>query len=229
MRRRSRTYLLALGAALLVLAFAAAKVFVPYLTKERENVAGVAVPTPFAVEENIRLKPGQQVCQDNVAMDVDSQVAEFTVADARRAGPALRVSTSGPGYRAASSIPGGYTWRQVFRVPLTPPNRSLLTTFCVANRGHRSVDLLATHEPRTASRPVARVDGTEVAPDLSLRFLSRDSGSVIERLGSLVDRMSAFHPPVLEKPVLWVLLVLVAFALPVAAIYAVVAGFRADG
>jgi hypothetical protein len=228
MRRRPSARIIALAAALLVLAFAAVDIFIPYLTRERETVSGVPVPPPFAVQENIRLRSGEQLCLGEVAMDVDSQIAEFTVIDAVRSGPPLRVSAAAPGYQAVTRIDGGYGGPQTIRVALEPPGRSLLAEFCIANRGSRKVDLLGTHEPRTASRPVARVDGREVPPDLTLRFLAEDSGDVVSRLGSLIDRMSAFHPPILEKPVLWALLALTVLVLPAAAIYGVVSSFRAD-
>jgi hypothetical protein len=51
---------------------------------------------------------------------------------------------------------------------------------------------------------------------------------VVERLGSMFDRMSAFHPPVLEKPMLWLVLALLVLVLPAGVIYALVSGFRAD-
>jgi hypothetical protein len=221
--------LLALGAALLVLAFAAVFLFIPYLTKERETVAGVPVPTPFGVQDRIRLAPDAEVCLNEVAMDVDSELAELMVLTEARSAPGLRVTAAGAGYRSAGEVNGGYTSPATLHVRLEPPPRSLLAEFCVANRGTRNVALLATSEPRTASRPVARVGGQDVPQDLTLRFLSDETGSVVERLGVLVDRMSAFHPPVLEKPVLWVLLALVVLVLPAAAIYAVGASFRGDG
>jgi hypothetical protein len=226
MRRPVSFRALALAAALLFLAVATVAVFIPYLTRERENVAGVPVPVPFGVEENIRLRPGAEVCLADVAMDPDTQIAEFTAVSGRRVGPPLRVSAAGPGYRA-SGVSAGYSGREMVRVRLEPPTRSLFATFCVANGGRRKVDLVGTHEARTVSRPVASVNGREVAPDLSLRFLSEDSGSVLARMGSLIDRAAAFHPPVFEAPVLWLLLALVVLVLPAAAIYAVVSGFRA--
>lgn len=229
MRRLLTPRVLALGGALLVLAVAAVAVFVPYLSREREAVAGVPVPSPFAVQENIRLAPDQEVCLDAVAIDVDSEIAEFSVISKTKSGPPLRVSADAPGYRSAAEVDGGYVSPDTIRVPLEPPTRSLLAEFCVANRGKRKLELLAAHEPRTASRPVASVDGREVAPDLALRFLEEGSGSVGERMGSLIDRMSAFRPAVLEKPVLWLILALLVLVLPAAAIYAVVAGFRSDG
>jgi hypothetical protein len=235
MRRRPSARALALGAALILLALAAAGVFIPYLTRERDAIAGVPVPEPFAVPENIPLGPGQEVCLEEVAIDPDSEIAEFTVISKRRSGPPLRVSATAPGYRAVAEVEGGYRRQQTtrfppepLRVPLEPPGSSLLAEFCVANSGARRVELLAAHEPRTVSRTVARVDGEEVAPDLALRFLAADSGSVLARLGSLIDRMSAFRPAVLEKPVLWLLLALLVLVLPVAAIYAVVSSFRVD-
>jgi hypothetical protein len=228
MRSRPSGGALALATALLVLAFAALDVFIPYLTKDRETVAGVPVPPPFSVQENIALAPGQEVCLDSVALDVDSALAEFTVVNEMKSGPPLRVSAAAPGYRATGKVDGGYGAPFTARVPLEPPPRSLLAELCVANRGNRKVELLGTHEPRTASRPVARVDGEEVAPDLVLRFVSTNSGNVVERLTSLVDRMSAFRPLVLETPVLWLILALLVLVLPAAAIYAVASGFRAD-
>lgn len=235
MRRRPSARALALLATVLMLAVAAVAVFIPYLTRERKAVAGVPVPEPLGVQENIPLAQGQEACLDEVAIDVDAEIAEFTVITKASSGPPLRVSAAAPGYSAAGEVEGGYRRRQTtrfppepLRVPFKPPNRSLLAEFCVENRGDRRVELLAAHDPRTASRPVARVDGREVAPDLALRFLSEDNGSVLARLGSLVDRMSAFHPAVLEKPVLWLLIVLLVLVLPVAAIYALVSSFRAD-
>jgi hypothetical protein len=228
MRRRPPARVLALAAALLLLALAAVDVFIPYLTRERETVSGVPVPPPFAVQENIRLASDEEVCMGEVAIDVDSEFAEFTVIGETKSGPPLRVSAAGPGYRAAARVDGGYAGPRTLLVPIEPPRRSLLGEFCVANRGRRKVDLLGTHEPRTASRPVARVDGREVPPDLTLRFLAKDSGDVVSRLGSLIDRMSAFHPPILEKPVLWVLIALIVLVLPAAAIYGVVSTFRTD-
>jgi hypothetical protein len=228
MRRRPPAALLALAAALLVLAVAAVAVFVPYLTRDREAVAGVPVPPPFSVQENIPLRPGEEVCLDSVAIDASAEIAEFGVASETKSGQPLRVSATAPGYRSSSRVSGGYASPMTLRVPLEPPSQSLLAEFCVANRGKRKVDLLAAHEPRTASRPVASVDGQVVAPDMALRFLEDGSGNVVDRIGSLVDRMAAFHPPVLEKPVLWLVLALLVLALPAGAIYAVVASFSAE-
>lgn len=228
MRRRPSPRVLALSTALFVLALAGIAVFIPYLTREREAVAGVPVPPPYAVAENIRLAPDQQVCLKGVAIDVDSEVAEFSVASNARSGPPLRVSARAPGYRTGGEVAGGYTGPGAVRVPLQPPSQSLLADFCIENRGERSVQLLGAHEGRTASRPVAFVDGEGIPQDMSLRFLEKESGSVLGRLGSLIDRMSAFHPPVLEKPVLWLLLALLVLVLPAAAIYAVVSSFRGE-
>jgi hypothetical protein len=228
MRRSPSPRVLALSAALVVLGLAAIAVLIPYVTRDREAVAGVPVPPPYEVAENIRLAPDQQVCLKGVAIDVDSDIAEFSVASNARSGPPLGVSVTAAGYRAGGEVAGGYTSPGALRVPLRPPSHSLLADFCIENRGKRRVQLLAAHEGRTASRPVAFVDGAEVPQDLALRFLSRDSGSVLSRLGSLIDRMSAFHPPVLEKPVLWLLLVLLVFVLPAAAIYAIASSFRSE-
>src|SRR5215211_1769536 len=118
MRRRPSARMLALAASLLVLAFAAVDLFIPYLTRARETVAGVPVPPPFAVQENIRLKPSEAVCLNEVAIDVDSEIAEFTVINKARSGPPLRVSAAAPGYRVVTRVDGGYAGPQTMRVPL---------------------------------------------------------------------------------------------------------------
>jgi hypothetical protein len=235
MRRRPGPRTHAIAAALVVLVVVGIDAFIPYLTRERDTVASVPVPEPFGAAENIPLAPGQELCLDAVAMDVDAEIAEFTVISKTKSGPPLRVSAIASGYDATGDVEGGYNRRwtgryppQPVRVQLDPPTRSLLAQFCISNRGDRTVDMFAAHDARTASRPVARVDGQEVAPDPALRFLSTRSESVLARLGSLIDRASAFHPTVFETPVIWLLLALLVFVLPASAIYALASSFGAD-
>jgi hypothetical protein len=76
-------------------------------------------------------------------------------------------------------------------------------------------------------RPVTRIDGEEVAPDITVRLLSTDSGSVLERLGQLVDRAAAFKPGLFGAPVfVWIVVALAAIGAPAAAIYSMLSSFR---
>jgi hypothetical protein len=202
--------------------------FVPYLTRERENVSGVPVPPPLFVQDEVKLRPGSEACLSDVAFDTDAETVELTALRGRSPGPRLAIVAEGPRYRETTAVPDGYTPTTVLRADIDPPERSLLGTLCIANRGQRRVTLLGTTEARTVvARPMTQIDGTEVVPDIPVRFLSTDRGSVLERAGELVERVAAFKPGVFGVPaVLWLLLLLVAVGVPATAVYSIVSSFR---
>ena len=202
--------------------------FVPYLTRERAAVSGVPVPPPFFAQSEVNLKPGSEACLSEVAVDTDADFAELTALAGKRPGTRLLVAFEGQGYRETATVPDGYTPPAVVLVPLDPPDRSVVGTLCIRNTGARRVALLGTSDVRTVvARPTTQVDGVEVVTDVSVRFLSADSGSVFERLGEMLTRLASFNPGVFGAPaLLWLLLVLVAIGIPTAAIYAVLSSFR---
>ncbi len=64
-------------------------------------------------------------------------------------------------------------------------------------------------------------------PDISVRLLAADGGSVLERAGEMVDRAAAFKPGLFGAPVLlWLVLLLVAVGVPAAAVYSMLSSFR---
>jgi hypothetical protein len=202
--------------------------FLPYLTRERENVSGVPVPRPLFVQDEVELRPGSEACLSDVAFDTDAETIELTALRGKAPGARLAIVAEGPGYRETAAVPGGYTPTAVLRAEMDPPERSVIGTLCIANRGPRTVALLGTSETRTVvARATTRLDGVEVPPDITVRFLSTDRGSVLERAGELVDRVAAFKPGVFgAPPVLWLLLLLVAVGVPAAAVYSIVSSFR---
>lgn len=221
--------LAALGAGLALL-IACVAWFVPYLTRERADVSGVPVPTPFFAVEKVALKPGSQACLADVAFDTDAQVVEFATVEGKRTGPPLTVVAEGGGYREAATIEGGYVPGSTLRADIDPPERSVIGTLCITNDGRRRVELLGTADVRTViARPTTRIDGVEVVPDISVRFLSSEGGSVLERAGELVDRAAAFKPSLLGAPLGWLILVLVALGVPALALYALLSSFRGEG
>jgi hypothetical protein len=226
MRRSLTRPRLALAAAGLALLFAAAYWMVPYLTREREIVSGVPVPKPLVVKEQVQLSAGQEACLDHVAFNPDSEIVEFTVLSRMRSGPPLGIRAAAGPYRTRAAADGGYRAPAVVRADIDPSEPSRLGRICIGNRGRRTVALLGTREPRTLSRAVTTIDGAPSPADISLRFLGAEPGTVPERLGSLVDRISAFKPTVFEKPILWLVLALVVVAVPALALYALAAGFR---
>ncbi len=140
----------------------------------------------------------------------------------------MTVVAQAPGYRSRATIDGGYTPPSLLRAPIDPPERSVIGQLCIHNRGERGVALLGTADARTViARPTTKVDGEEVVPDVSVRLLSTDSGTVLERIGEMVDRAAAFKPGLFGAPVfLWLLLLLVAVGVPAAAVYSMLSSFR---
>jgi hypothetical protein len=223
---RSPRTLAGLGAGLGLL-IACVAWFVPYLTRERANLAGVPVPPPFLAQAPVEMDPGSEACLSDVAFDTDAELVELTVLAARRPVSPIGIVARGPDYRASAAIPGGYGPPTALSARIDPPERSVIGTLCIRNRGKRRVELLGTTDARTAvGRPVTRIDGEEVA-DITVRLLSSDQGSVLERLGQLVDRAAAFKPGLFGAPVfLWMVVLLVAIGAPAAAVYSVLSSFR---
>ena len=202
--------------------------FVPYLTRERDDVTSVPVPAPFFAEERVALAPGSEACLSDVAFDTDSEIVELTALAGRRPLPRLAVAGEAPGYRATAVIEGGYVPPSALHAAIDPPERSVIGTLCIANRGRRRVALLGTTDPRTVvARSTTQIDGEEVVPDISVRFLAASGGSVIDRAGQMVDRAAAFKPGLFGAPaLLWLVLLLVAFGVPAAAVYSMLSSFR---
>jgi hypothetical protein len=202
--------------------------FIPYLTRERDDVSGVPVPRPYFADERVRLNPGSEACLSEVAFDTDAEIVELTALAAGRPSPRLAVIAKGPGYRQNAVIEGGYRPRSVLMARISPPQRSVVGTLCIANRGKRHIALLGTTDIRTViARATTRIDGVEVVPDVSVRFLSTGSGSVLERAGKMVDRAAAFKPGLFGAPVfLGLVLLLVAVGVPAAAFYSMLSSFR---
>jgi hypothetical protein len=202
--------------------------FVPYLTRERENVAGVPVPPPFVAQVPVRMDPGSEACLSDVAFDTDAELVELVALTAPRPRPPMEIVARGPGYRQTATVPGGHEPLTALYAQIDPPERSVVGTLCIRNRGERRIALLGTTDPRTAvGRPITRIDGEEVAPDITVRLLSTDPGSVRERLGQLVDRVAAFKPGLFGAPAfLWIVVLLAAIGVPAAAVYSLLSSFR---
>jgi hypothetical protein len=224
---RSPRTLAVLGAGLvLLIAFFAW--FLPYLTRERENVAGVPVPPPLIAQTPVQMVPGSEACLSEVAFDPEAELVELSALTAPRPRPPLQIVAEAPGYRETATAPGGYEPLTALYAPIDPPKRSVVGTLCIRNRGKRRIDLLGTTDPRTAvGRPVTSIDGEDIAGDITVRLLSTHPGSVLERLGQLVDRIAAFKPGLFGTPVfLWMVLLFTVIGVPAAALYSISSSFR---
>jgi hypothetical protein len=218
---------LALTAAGLALLIAALLWFIPYLTRDREAISSVAAPQPVVAVQSVGVKPREQACIDEVTFDDDSEIVELTALAAKRPGPPLELTAEAGGYVARASADGGYDRPALLRVPLDPPQRSTIGTLCIRNAGSVSISLMATSDNRTSSlRSTTRVDGRAVPPDISMRLLASESGTVVDRAGELVARVAAFKPTLLGTGLIWLVLLLVAGGVAAGALYALASSFR---
>lgn len=202
--------------------------FVPYLTREREDVAGVPVPPPFIAQVPVEMGPGSEACLSDVAFDTDAELIELVALKVPRQRPPIEIVVQAPGYRETAFATGGNEPLAGLYARIDPPERSVIGTLCIRNRGKRRIELLGTTDARTAvGRPITRIDGVEVAPDITVRLLSTHPGSVLERLGQLANRAAAFKPGLFGAPVfLWMVLLLAAVGVPTAAVYGILSSFR---
>jgi hypothetical protein len=172
--------------------------------------------------------PGSEACLSEVAFDPEAELVELSALTAPRPRPPLQIVAEAPGYRETATAPGGYEPLTALYAPIDPPKRSVVGTLCITNRGKRRIDLLGTTDPRTAvGRPVTSIDGEDIAGDITVRLLSTHPGSVLERLGQLVDRIAAFKPGLFGTPVfLWMVLLFTVIGVPAAALYSISSSFR---
>jgi hypothetical protein len=200
--------------------------FGPFLTRDRETISSVPTPQPL-VRQGVEVKPREQACIDEVTFDTDSEIVELAALKSRQPGPPLALAAEAVGYRAETSVDGGYDQPAVMRAGLEPPQHSTMGTLCIRNAGDRPVDLLASNDPRTNSlRSTTRLGESPIVEDVSVRLLAADSGTVVERAGELVGRAAAFKPPVLGTPLLWLVLLLVVVGVPAGGLYALASSFR---
>jgi hypothetical protein len=223
-----RTWLMPAVAAALMLA--AALVWgVPWLTKSRPDRTSTPTPPPFAAIAPIKLKPGQVVCEDSVALSTDTRQITVLSAKFDGTGPKLRVVASTPaGWSASGDIPAGYEGLKGLTATIPAPPENAIGGVCVRNVGHKAVELQGTTEGRIQNRSATSVDDEVIPEKLSLLLSAGADRSLADRPGEILDRISAFKPPIVGSVSLALLFVVVLLAVPAAVLYAIWRGVARD-
>lgn len=205
---------LSLFAALVVLGFAAK--LIPSLLKETTATSSTPVRREVAGDYPFALAPTQRACLSEVPFDRDGGVAHLWVQRVPAAGAELRVTAAAPGYRAAGRLPLTARVAQPddppVAIPLAPPERSVVGTFCVRNEGPAAVVLVGTDQPRALVRSTATIDGAPQRAAFSLSLVDDTRRDTIARTSQLVDRAAALSP--FGTWLFWVLIPLLALGLP---------------
>ena len=203
-------------------------VIVPgYLTRERDYVAvtpqapTVAPPATFPL-------PGHGVaCMNLVALDPHSEQARLQPGTPGARAMPLRLTLTGPGYRAQGRVPARYADGQTVAVAVRPPLRSLVATACVRNLGARKVELAGVGD-RSRSRSTVTLNGAPFGVGFALTLYERRPASILSRLPLSLRRMDVLRPGVVAPVTLWLLLALFVAGVPVVAVWAFARALRAD-
>jgi hypothetical protein len=191
----------------------------PFATREREYLASTpAAPSLFTPPVPLELKPGDQLCDKDLPLDHDSQLARFSFYTYGKRGVPLAVSASGPGYSYRGTFPGGWAEGPV-ELPLRPPAQSMDGQICVKNTGSRKVAIQATPVGQRFSRPQPYLNGGPLEQDVPLTLHRRKPANLIAQTPRALRHASVFVP--FAPWALWILLALVLLGIPAAVVVAV--------
>ena len=224
---RQRTWLMPVVAGLLMLV--AALVWgIPWATKARPDRTSTPTPPPFAAIAPIVLKPGQQACENLVALSTDTRQVTVLSDKFEGTGPRLRVVATAPGYRGVGEIPAGYDGLQSLVATIPAPPRDAIGEVCVRNVGDKPAQLQGTTEGRIQNRSTTAVDGEVIPQKLSLLLSEGVDRSIADRPGEILARISAFKPPIIGSVSLTILFVIVLVCAPAGVLYAIWRGIARD-
>lgn len=203
---------------------------VPYLTNARGAISEVPDVTPLASITEFPVPAHQRACTESIGIDPNSRIAQFELrpaAPSKRGGPPVELLLRAPGYRAVVQVPGGYLGGGV-ALPVTPPKHAVIGSACFINRGHTTVLLDGTTEPRSVSRSATQIAGRPVVGDVALSFSDSVPHSLLSRLGEIFGHASNLTDRLLPAWLIWALAILVALGLPAASVLAFYLALRMD-
>ena len=215
-------------AALAAFAVIAAILWIPWATQERVVTESTPVPPPLFSVTPAPLKPRSTACQTTVTFSPETQIAEIGVTTGGKPGPPLAITATAPGYRARTSLPGGYRDDPSARFTLTTPKHAVIGSLCFRNVGRTTVSLNGTNEFRTMGRPTLTIDGAVQPEDAKLIFYRKVRSSYLSRVGDIFGHAAIFTPAFFSRAVLIVLALLGLIGIPVAITYALWAAVRED-
>ena len=197
-------------------ALAAAVLFAPWATREREVVEGTPAHPPLYNRVPVALEPGKRLCVTPVTITSDTERVRFGTLDERRA--RVVVAARGTGYSSRTEVEASGL---AVDAAITPPARDLEGEVCFANGGERTVSLLGTTDARILGRADPVVDGQrQTTTEVALTLLRSERSSYAARIGEMFGHADVVGPGFLAPWMLWLLLPLVAVGIPAGALAA---------
>lgn len=199
----------------------------PFFGDQHDFPAAITSPPPLVSVALDVLHPGERLCMGRLAAERHSQVGRLKVGTYGKPGPPLELSVTGPGYRSAARVGGGYADNSVTAFHVQPPPRAMLVTVCARNAGRVKVALYSAAD-RAESRAAVSESGHSVHATPQFGFWEAKQRSIGERLPLVVDRMATFRGPLGYGWVVWVVLALFVFGLPLGLAGVVWAGAKRE-
>lgn len=160
------------------------------------------------------LAPEQVVCQGPIDVPVRFSRVRFQVGTFRRAGQPLAVEVrpaGGGDAIARARVAGGYADGAELTAATGAPGPGGPVEVCIRNEGGRPVGIYGADEVADLSGRAFR-SGDDLGTDLSLVFLRSEPASLAGLVPEMVERATLFAP--VGPWALWLLLVLMAIAVP---------------
>jgi hypothetical protein len=223
--RRPSAPVLAAAFAVVLIALGGVFLLQPHLRGGRNLVADVPAPRAFFAITRFVVPPHERACMGSVAIDANSDSAQFGLAAARpgKGGdPPVDLVLLAPGYRGVVKVPRG-TPSGVVTLPVHPrPTRSELGTACFVDVGRRPAALYGTTETRTVARSRTLIAGRSVAGDIALTFFDDRERPLWQEIDTTFGHASNLTDGLVPVWLIWIVALLVLFAValgPAAALY----------
>ena len=204
---------------------AAAALFGPWLSKDREVVEGTPAHPPLYHRVPVELKPGARVCMAPMTLTSRTDRVRFGILDDAPA--AITVTARGGGYTSSTTV------RAVglaFDAAVKRPARDLDGEVCFANPDRRrAVQLLGTRDARILGRADPTLDGQRLTTtEVAVTLLRSERASIASRTSEMIRHAVVVGPGVLAPWILWLLLPLVAVGVPLGALAALAAAAKPE-
>jgi hypothetical protein len=228
MARRGAAVAVAIGLA--VVAIGIVVEWRPFLTEKRAVVTATPSLSGLFNRTDVPVGPRQRACISPVPISHTTGTVQLALTTLRSPRPQpLVVTAEGDGGYHSRTVADSYPIgpASVFAVPIRRPDRDVVGRVCVRNAGRHRIALTGTAEQRSLTPATTTVDGRRQPADVALTLLEAEQRSLLERMGTVLDRASEFTG-VVPAWLLWPLVVLLAAGVPVAIFWGLYAALRAD-
>jgi hypothetical protein len=189
----------------------------PFLTQDRFVVTATPSPGPTGQIVDIPLTAGSRVCV--APAPIDRATAQVQVILAPTTRPLrLDVEAAGGGYRFSRpvQVPASPVLQRV-NAPIASPSRDVVGSICVRNSGDTAAALAGTNNGLWIGTATTSLDGRQLTGQaIALNLLEARRQSILDRLGTILDRVAGFTGELMPSWLAWMIVVALVVGTPLA-------------